>query len=63
MGSYILQFIRKDILSNKAYISIISLTFKWIAIVCKIVVLGSVWLTVPPLLIGTVRTVLRCKLV
>ena len=54
MGSYILQFIRKDILSNKAYISIISLTLKWIVIVCKIVVLGSVWLTVPPLLIGTV---------
>ena len=52
----ILQFIHKDLLSNKAYLSKISLTAKWIAIAVKTVVLGTVWLTIPPFIIGETHT-------
>ena len=52
----IFQFIHKDLLSNKAYLSKITLTAKWIAIAVKTVVLGTVWLTIPPFIIGETHT-------
>ena len=54
----IFQFISKDILSNKAYISKISLTAKWIVIAVKTLVLGTVWLTIPPFILGKTHTTL-----
>jgi hypothetical protein len=51
--NYIVQFIRKDVVTNSNYMAIVRVSLKWAVVVLKIFLLGSVWLTVPPLLLGT----------
>ena len=53
--NYVVQFIRKDVVTNSNYMAVVRVSLKWAAAVLKIFVLGAIWLTVPPLLLGTAQ--------
>jgi hypothetical protein len=59
--NYIVQFIRKDVVTNSNYMAILRVSLKWAVVVLKIFLLGSVWLTVPPLLLGRVHSTLHAR--
>ena len=53
LTDYLFRFIILDVVSNDNAVAIFKKTIKWVCIVMKVIILGGIWLTVPPILIGT----------
>ncbi len=51
-GSFVLEYVYKDLVNNANAVSVAQVVVKWAGLVGKILALGSVWLLVPPLAVG-----------
>jgi hypothetical protein len=49
---YSIRFILKDLMKNKSLMAVLLRFFKWLGVAVKIVILGGLWLTIPPMILG-----------
>ncbi len=51
-GSFVVDYVYKDLANDLQVAAVVPVFWKWLLIVCKVLVLGTVWLLVPPLAVG-----------